>query len=421
MSINSQQIRDPLHGVILIDEPERRVIDSRVFQRLRNIKQVGFADFAFPGATHTRFAHSLGAMYCAAKIFDRVFHEGSLGETEHKRFRMLVRLAALLHDVGHPPLSHTTEMIMPSLDELNGLPPGGRRATHEDYTLKLIRESELTQIINDNFEFANINAAQVAKILQKDFGSSDFMVQGINYGPILSQIISSEIDADRMDYLLRDSLYCGVNYGKFDSHWLMDNLIHVINGNSAYLGLKARAIFAFEDFLLSRYHMFASVYLHHRPVVMEKMLARFFLEAQAFTLPADVEAYIALDDIDLWMALRQSANPWARRIVRREPYVLLFEQCPSYQPSLCPAQLIDQLSQRLNEAGIRSIVARSRSALSHYAGHHECKLFVESSPNNLVSLEEYSQVFSKYETPLEFVRIFVDQKNLQQARKIIGE
>ena len=142
----------------------------------------------------------------------------------------------------------------------------------------LIRESEIAVLINTYFADLELNSEHVARLIQKDFRDNYFCENNINYGPLLSQIISSEIDADRMDYLLRDSFFCGVNYGNFDSHWLIENLICVVQNKNAYLGLRARAIFAFEDFLLSRYHMFVSVYLHHTPVIMEKMLERFFID-----------------------------------------------------------------------------------------------------------------------------------------------
>lgn len=420
MSNNNLQIRDPLHGVIFISPHERHIIDSQVFQRLRNIKQVGFADFAFPGATHTRYAHSLGAMHFASQIFDRIFSESSLSVLEHKRFRQLVRLAALLHDLGHPPLSHTTEMIMPTLGELSGDFRESRQANHEDYTLLLIRESELGALINTYFSDLELSAEHVARLIQKDFKDSYFYVNNIDYGPVLSQIISSEIDADRMDYLLRDSFFCGVNYGKFDSHWLIENLISVIQDGSAYLGLRARAIFAFEDFLLSRYHMFVSVYLHHTPVIMEKMLERFFIDCpKDFTLPARPEAYIALDDIDLWQALRKSSNEWARRIVRREPYVMLVERCENYHMNSTPLVALQESVLKLAEAGVDTIIARSKSVLSHYVSKRTCELFVQSESLKLVPLQEYSQIFSRYQNPAEFVRIFVDRKDLIEAQKVI--
>jgi HD superfamily phosphohydrolase len=418
--MNNLQIRDPIHGVIYINARERDVIDSQIFQRLRNIKQLGFADFAFPGAIHSRFAHSLGAMHVATQIFDRVFFESFLTKLELDRFRQLIRLAALLHDLGHPPLSHTTEKIMPTLNELNGLAPGGRQATHEDYTLKLIRSSELSDIINSNFAYLDINSEHVAKIIEKDFLGNCFYIKNINYGPLLSQIISSEIDCDRMDYLLRDSFYCGVNYGKFDKNWLLENLMSAHHNNAAYLGLRARAIFAFEDFLLSRYHMFVSVYLHHTPVIMEKMLERFFMSnACIFSLPSDTKDYIALNDIDLWQALRLSSNSWAKRITEHKPYVMLLEQCESYQASSSLTLKLEEQKARLEQAGIDVVMARSKGILSHYAGAHVGGLWVASGPGNLVPLEEYAQVFGRYQNPAEFVRIFVDKKDFLEAQKLI--
>ena len=115
----------------------------------------------------------------------------------------------------------------------------------------------------------------------------------------------------------RDSFYCGVNYGKFDADWLIDNVMPVKKEGRVYLGINSRAMFSFEDFLLSRYHMFASVYLHYTPVIFEKLFSRYIEESDGeFALPADVEQYIQLDDVDLWHVLRNSKNKWAERTLR---------------------------------------------------------------------------------------------------------
>jgi HD superfamily phosphohydrolase len=401
---NKLQIRDSLHGVIYISEAERSLIESQVFVRLRTIKQLGFADFAFPGATHTRFAHSLGAMHVASQIFDRIFDENSLSSHDLARFRQIVRLAALLHDVGHPPLSHTTEMIMPVL-------ACGRRATHEDFTLKIIRSSEISELIKNN---CNFNPEHIACLIEKNFTSDYFIINNINYAPVLSQIISSEIDCDRMDYLLRDSLYCGVNYGKFDYNWLLENLIKVERDNYIYLGLRARAIFAFEDFLLSRYHMFVSVYLHHTPVIMEKMLERFFYECpHDFTLPACLDAYLALDDSDLWHVVRHSSNSWAQRIVKQRPYAMLSEYCDSEYS-------LDEHVNKLHKKGINTIVSCSRSILAPEPIKKSAPLWVRSDQGKIILLEEYTKIFTRYQNPVELLRIFVDKTDLQEAQRVIN-
>ena len=135
-------IRDPIHGSILLTADELALVETPVFQRLRGIKQLGFTDHAFPGATHTRFAHSLGAMEMATRMFDAVFPpQGDLlPEDARERMRQLLRLAVMLHDIGHAPLSHATEGCMPPRKEL-GLAclddeddDPGQRANHEDYT-----------------------------------------------------------------------------------------------------------------------------------------------------------------------------------------------------------------------------------------------------------------------------------------------
>lgn len=420
-------IRDPIHGTLPVSVREIRVIDHAIFQRLRNIKQLGFADLSFPGATHTRYSHSLGAMHVATRIYDRLFAHLELPARVHERFRQAVRLAMLFHDIGHAPLSHTTEMLMPPVGELGlGVFAGtdvSRRATHEDYTLKIVLDSSLSHAVTRLFDDEGILPTDIAELIAGSLSthaSGRFRHGGIDYAPVLRQIVSSECDADRMDYLQRDSFFSGVNYGKFDADWLIDNVTPVIKDGSCFLAIKSRAIFSFEDFLLSRYHMFATVYLHHTPVIFEKMLSRYFQEAQGeFMLPADVEKYALLDDMDLWLALRKSKNPWAKRIIERRAYMMLDERNVGAPKDSSNAEMHQELAARLAEKGVDHIVTRSRSILSKYFGAaHQTPIFVVTGSDEIIPLEEFTPLYARYETPALLSRVFVDPDKRQDARAV---
>src|SRR5688572_5716137 len=152
------RIRDPIHGTITLGDEEKTVLDSPFYQRLRHIKQLGFGDLAFPGATHTRHAHCLGAMHVATRLFDAVATRAELSRPTYLRFRTAVRLAVLCHDLGHMPLSHASESIAPPRRSL-GLPdwlggrtdPPERLASHEDYTAKILLDSSLTTLLRESF------------------------------------------------------------------------------------------------------------------------------------------------------------------------------------------------------------------------------------------------------------------------------
>lgn len=417
MDAHHSQIRDSIHGVIFISLPERAVIDSMAFLRLRHIKQVGFADFAFPCATHSRYSHSLGAMHIATKIFDRVIKKYALAESVRKQMRQAVRLAALLHDIGHPPLSHTTEMLLPKRKELFSDDLSDIKAKHEDFTLKIIVDSPLSPIIESNFLDEGVSTAMIASLLDQRRKSDFFTVNGLNFTPLLQQIISSEVDADRMDYLLRDSFFCGVNYGKFDQDWLIDNLTSAEKDSQVYLSLTTRALFAFEDFLLSRYHMFLSVYFHHTPVVMEKMLERFFKECpESFSLPSDIEGYLSLTDLDLWQVLMKSENQWAKRIVQKKPYVKLYEKLALTHDEE-EMHFHYTLKKGLEQEAIDCIVANSKSILSSPNEKHG--LFMEDNKNSIIPLKEGSLLFLRYQNPAQLFRVFLDNNNKINAEKIM--
>jgi len=432
------EVRDPIHGSIEVNQGEQKVIDTPLFQRLRQIKQMGFSDLAFPGATHTRYSHSIGAMYLAERAFDAIFrHHPFQRPGLHGHFRQLVRLGALLHDVGHAPLSHCTEFAMPPVAGLDipayrGLPqPLDRRATHEDYTIKIITDSPLTRVLERYFP--PFSPAHVAALVEQSLpvGDDFFMDGGVNYRPVLAQIISSELDVDRMDYLHRDSYYAGVNYGNFDYNWLSGNLtFHVTHENAAHLALDPRAIYAFNDFLMSRYHMFLMVYFHHKSVIYEEMLRKYFQSPSAsYVIPSDIEAYGEVDDYQLISYLRQEARQgshWAMRIVNRDAWRVGLERHGQ-------AEDIDlgPWITALKEAEIPLIATTSTGNLSKYTRVGEKRrrgaaIYVKSrSPDAFVgesrvqTLEEYTDLFSRYETQRQISRLYVKREDLDRAREVL--
>lgn len=421
----SISMRDPLHGSIPISFEERALIDTPEFQRLRNIRQLGFADLAFPSATHNRMCHSIGAMHLASRIFDTLFAGHDFPADLRHFFRSTTRLAMLFHDIGHSPFSHTTEKAMPNLGTLN-LPDEvlsdrdlQAQATHEDYTVLFLTNSPLSKQIEYWVGKYGISGKLLAQIIN---GNKSHILthNGMDYTPVIRQIISSEIDADRMDYLERDSFYCGVTYGRFDRDWLIDNLIAVPKDGAFWLGLRDKAIFGFEDFLLSRYHMFATVYHHYTPSIFEKFLGKYLKEApEEFILPADIEAYAKLDDISLLAILRASDNAWAKRICRRKAYYLLIEQDSKY-PSTQNDIDMDTLCAKLEAEGIVHFESKATSNLSKYFGTRGPSLYVQSAGGQIHLLEEYTPLFKRYQRPSAKRRVYVRPKQKQAAQAILA-
>lgn len=431
------RIRDPIHGTIRFDEQELALIDHRSFQRLRWIKQLGLADLAFPGATHTRYAHGLGTTHIATRMFDWVSRDFELLPDERRRLRTTVRLAALCHDLGHAPLSHTTESFMPPVAALGlgtwSAGSGERKATHEDYTLKILTDSDLTPLMRRSFRDRGIEPEDIAALVAGRGPpgiTARFTVGGRNWMPILRQCVSSELDADRMDYLLRDSYFAGVPYGRYDLDWLIENLVAVELGPDLHLGLNARASFGFEDYLLSRYHMFLSVYFHHVPIGYELMLARYQEEAgRELQFPASVEAFMECDDLFLYGRLRASRNEWARRIVERRGYRLLLEQ-KSLDPGtgdLSPLD-VDALVNDLAAHGIPSARHTVEGRLSKYFSpsgsrpptiETDPQIYVLEEDGRVVPIEDYTPLYRRYAGAISLQRVYVDPAHLEAAQRLI--
>lgn len=263
--MRSFEARDPIHGFVSFDEWERDIIAHPVFQRLRRIRQLAWTEMVYPGATHTRFEHSLGVMDVATRMFDRirerrgsVLEELGYNEAGLQRDRILLRMAALLHDVGHSPFSHAGEDVMP----VNAAT--GRRHKHEEYSSALVRQL-MRDVIDDHpmNENVGLKADDVAALIE---GSSQKARR-----LFLRQFIIGQLDADRADYLLRDSHHVGVEYGVYDLRRLLVSLTAEVDPASGapVLAVEEGGRHTAEALIWARYQMFNQVYFHKTRVAYD--------------------------------------------------------------------------------------------------------------------------------------------------------
>ncbi len=256
-------IRDPVHNLVLFqDTPGDRLlldlINTREFQRLRRVKQLGMSELVFPGANHSRFAHSIGVMQTARLFFDRlnILMDKKL-EQEHQT---IVLVAALLHDLGHGPFSHAFEKITGE--------------SHEARTLEIIKDTS-TEV---NAKLKAYNAALPERLGR--FFDEDWQADGKDTFPsYLVGVVSSRLDADRFDYLLRDSYATGTDYGEFDLQWLIQHLFPDETKGRFYLSHKALS--TAEAYVFARHHMYQSVYFHKTTRAAEVMLRLLFKRYKA--------------------------------------------------------------------------------------------------------------------------------------------
>ncbi|MCC7566510.1 MAG: HD domain-containing protein [Methanomicrobiaceae archaeon] len=278
-------IKDPVHGYVEVDAAARRLLDSPHVQRLRHIAQLGFANLVYPGANHTRFEHSLGTMHLAGLICRQ------LGlDPEESR---LVGTAALLHDIGHGPFSHVSEPIMREL--------AGRN------------HYELEDLVCDGPTATLLDQVGV------DTGDVCAVITG---GHHLSSIIHGSLDADRMDYLMRDAHYTGVPYGTVDAHRLIRSTILTDGG----IALDEGGINAAESLLIARTLMRPAVYFHHVSRIASSMIVHAMLEHLRHGGGAGVAGMMRMDDAACMQHLLSSPSPVARELARRVHYRDLFKR-----------------------------------------------------------------------------------------------
>jgi len=295
------EIKDPVYGYVYITEEEKEIIDSYPVQRLRRLRQLAGAEYVYPGANHTRFEHSVGVMYLAGKVVENPNISKLINEEEAE----MVKIAALLHDVGHGPFSHVFEHLLTK--ELN--------KTHEDMTSWIIRNGELKDIINKlGYEAEKIAELAVGKLYKSEKA-------------FLNQIISSSIDVDKLDFVVRDTYHTGAAYGFVD----VFRLIHSLDILDENLAADMGALSALESFIIARIESFKSIYFHRVGRAAQIMLATALEKANeelgltGFKTP---EEYLAMDDYTVWTMLKncENSSQIIKNLERRKMLKCAYEQ-----------------------------------------------------------------------------------------------
>ena len=343
-----RRFRGNVHGSIDVSEIEDQVIAHPAFQRLRRIKQTAFLSLVFPGASHTRFEHSLGVMHQTSVAWQKLRSnqrrlrsyceqypdfmaremstEGSHGvlfpafELTERVFDCSVtfqalRLAALLHDVGHPPFSHSGERFLPSLQEVLVANRDGmsaflgeyfeqqlcarpsQKATHEIMTMVVV--DQVLNELNAGLDRPMVQSRDVISILCPTIEPNTDSPLRIGGAYVFChELVSGDIDVDRMDYLRRDSKECGVVYGIFDCDRIMDSLVLYWDplGEQLHLAIQFSGLAAFEDYLRARQSMYLQLYFHKTSVAAEAMLQAIGRMDPKLSLPSLISDYLGLDD-----------------------------------------------------------------------------------------------------------------------------
>ena len=315
-SVKTIKIRDPIYGFIELDDQEREIINTPCFQRLRRVRQLALTDMVYPGACHTRFEHSLGVMQMATDMFNSLVKNKenrellNLEEGNIKRLTKILRLAALLHDIGHPPFSHAGEETMPSLPKKHpsfdtNSPKKKQKYEHEHYSREAIK-----YFFNDVIENHPIGENYGISVDQILLLLGDKSVKPQKNLMILKELISGQVDADRADYLLRDSLHLGVNYGIYDRNMLVHCItIGKSQSGAVELAIEEKGWHVAESLVIARYQMFSQVYFHkvrrildfHVGKALGDVLIAYGLKGGVFPPPTSKENLSKYFEFDDWL------------------------------------------------------------------------------------------------------------------------
>ncbi|HEY5547687.1 MAG TPA: HD domain-containing protein [Gemmatimonadaceae bacterium] len=324
-------IRDPLWNNITLDDLAIRLVDTRAFQRLRYVRQLGLAYLVYPGATHTRFEHALGTWHLAGRTLALLQDRGEL-TAGHEREARVVAAAALLHDIGHYPFSHALEEI--------GAPH------HEDVAGALLTRGEIAEVLRDA-----IAADAPERVVELIRGRSASPLQGL---------VSGSLDLDKIEYLKRDALMCGVPYGEIDVDRLIHSLTLVsdpVTGRST-VGVSEKGLSALESLLFAKYQMYRNVYWHHAVRSATAMYKRLVADAIDSGSLRVAELASFSDESLLHQLEERAPSRLLRGLRERRLYKRAFE-CPS-------AELPEEAAEWI--ASDRRLVAAAENQIARDVG-----------------------------------------------------
>jgi HD superfamily phosphohydrolase len=410
------EIKDPIHGYVYITEAEKNVIDTYPMQRLRRLRQLAGSEYVYPGANHTRFEHCLGVMYLAGHVLENPNISRIVNDEEVD----MCRISALLHDCGHGPFSHVFEhLLIKDLEK-----------THEDITAWIIEKSE----VSDKLSKMGFNAKEVAGLAVGKLHKKN--------RAFLNQIISSAVDVDKQDFIVRDTYHTGAEYGFIDVY----RLIHALDVLGENLAVELGALSALEAFVIARIESFKSIYFHRVGRAAQIMLATAMDKANeelgltAFKTP---EEYMMLDDYTVWAALRKckASNEIISNLENRRMLKCAYERT-FYEKDAMISNLFGREAYRrqvqseiAKEAGVElDSVIIDVPTVPSVPYHHavlmestEIPVFIRSpgGEKKLQRLSESSKIFETLKGFMNILRVYTsdaDRAKVEKATaKILGK
>jgi HD superfamily phosphohydrolase len=409
------EVRCPIHGLVSLNDWEWNVISQPAFQRLRRIRQLAWTDYVYPGAMHTRFEHSLGVMHTATLIYDSILNTSgeilksdlAYNEAGLRRDRQLVRFAALLHDIGHSPFSHASEELFPVNKQR-------KPYAHEDYSVAVVKLSLRDAIqnhpLNANYGF---RAEDIAALIEGSASAKQAV--------FWRDLISGQMDADRMDYLLRDSYHAGVQYGRFDLHRLISTItaIPAADGHPPRLGITEGGVHAAEALVLARYFMFTQVYFHKTRVAYDVHLRgalKEMLPNGKFPAPTDRELshFLNWDDWRVLGLIKQArAGSHADRILNRNHYRRIF-----YTPENSLPKDLEQLDTVTKALGKLRAAEESASKSWYKTGKPDIPVISDLNTRKITPLSRHSKVVANLKANNQ-IFVYVKPEDVSKSRDIL--
>jgi HD superfamily phosphohydrolase len=393
-----KRIFDPVHHFIELTPGEARLLDLPPMQRLRRLRQLGLAYFAFPSAEHSRFTHALGALAMGTRSYDALAAHAEPEAAVRAYERRLVRCALLLHDVGHGPFSHACEAVL------------GVR--HEDRTRAILARDDMRAGI----EALDVDPADVLGLIVGD-PQTRF--------PALRELVSGpNLDADRMDYLLRDAYFTGVASGRYDADQLVASLRLFERDGRAVVGIDARGVVALESFVVARYMMFASVYFHHTTRLFERILQDVLRELWPDPHALDpIEEFLRWDDFRVFNDLADRRSEAAQALRERTRLFGLAAEFNAGEDAAAYAACEAALRARF---GDDAVWADEQSQVMHrlplQAGAGQHTVWV-GTPSGLVDAREASDLIAKISGRAYWRKLFVRRglADVPEARRLCAQ